>query len=56
MKLFMLRTSKYGRPVQDVLGNILYFNNKMDAKEARDQRGGTTVVSYGIDHKFYRGV
>ena len=56
MKLFMLRASKHGKPVQDATGNILYFSNKMDAKEARDKIGGTTVVSYGIDHKLYRGV
>ena len=57
MKLFMLRATKQGKPVQDTTGNILYFSNKMDAKEARDKIGGTTVVSKGPDHKLYnRGV
>lgn len=53
MKLFMLRASKQGKPVQDDNGNIMYFGNKMDAKDARDKIGGSTVVSYGPDHKLY---
>lgn len=53
MKLFMLRATKQGKPVQDTTGNILYFSNKMDAKDARDKIGGSTVVSYGPDHKLY---
>ena len=53
MKLFILRATKHGKPVQDATGNILYFSNKMDAKDARDKIGGTTVVSYGPDHKLY---
>lgn len=53
MKLFMLRTTKQGKPVQDANGNILYFSNKMLAKDFRDKIGGTTVVSYGPDHKLY---
>jgi hypothetical protein len=53
MKLFMLRADKNGKPVL-VDGKPVYFDNKMDAKAARDQIGGTTVVSYGTDHKLYK--
>jgi hypothetical protein len=54
MKLFMLRADKNGKPVLGVDGKPVYFDNKMDAKEARDKIGGTTVVSYGTDHKLYK--
>lgn len=47
-KLFVLRESKKGKIIPD-----LYFDNKMEAKKARNERGGTTVVSYGQDHKLY---
>jgi len=53
MKLFMLRTEKYGKPVLGADGKPVYFDNKMDAKDARDKIGGATVVSYGTDHKLY---
>jgi hypothetical protein len=51
MKLFVLRTEKNGQVVRDRDGNVMYFDNKMDAKDARDSIGGNTVVSYGPDHK-----
>jgi hypothetical protein len=54
MKLFMLRADKNGKPVLGVDGKPVYFDNKMDAKQARDKIGGTTVVSYGTDHKLYK--
>lgn len=53
MKLFVLRTSKGGAMVKDANGTTMYFDNKQDAKIAREQRGGTTVVSKGPDHKLY---
>jgi hypothetical protein len=53
MKLFMLRTEKNGKPVLGADGKPVYFDNKMDAKDARDKTGGTTVVSHGPDHKLY---
>lgn len=45
-RLFILRKYKKGPIIPD-----LYFNNKMVAKHKRDQLGGTTVVSYGPDHR-----
>ena len=45
-RLFVLRKYKKGPIIPD-----LYFNNKMVAKHKRDQLGGTTVVSYGPDHR-----
>lgn len=53
MKLFILRTTKHGKPVLGADDKPMYFGNKMDAKDARDKIGGTTVVSYGPDHKLY---
>ena len=50
MRLFMLRNGKGGKPVADQKGNIIFFSNKMLAKEAR-KKGH--VVSKGIDHKKY---
>jgi hypothetical protein len=55
-RLFMLRYGKGGAPVKDEDGSIMYFGNKQDAKQTRDMFGGDTVVSYGIDHKLYKGV
>ena len=47
-KLFVLREQKKGRVIPD-----LYFDNKMEAKQARNKLGKDTVVSYGPDHKLY---
>ena len=55
-RLFMLRYGKGGAPVKDEDGSIMYFGNKQDAKQTRDMFGGDTVVSYGIDHKLFKGV
>jgi hypothetical protein len=48
-RLFTLRQSRGGALVQPVV----YFENKQAAKAARQ---GSQVVTYGIDHKLYRGV
>lgn len=50
-RLFVLRHSKGGAIIKDSANRPLYFENKMVAKAARDQFGGTTVVSLGPDHK-----
>ena len=47
-RLFQLR--KY--PKGPVIPNV-YFDNKSAAKAARNQMGGTTVVSLGPDHRNY---
>ena len=46
--LFILRESKGGKPIPSH-----EYDDKMAAKKARDLIGGTTVVSYGHDHKNY---
>lgn len=55
-RLFMLRHGKQGAPVKDEDGSIMYFDNKIDAKQTRDLLGSEVVVSYGIDHKLFKGV
>lgn len=55
-RLFMLRYGKNGAPVKDDGGDIMYFNDKQQAKQTRDMLGGGVVVSYGKDHKLYKGV
>lgn len=55
-RLFMLRHSKQGAPVKDEDGSVMYFQDKMRAKAARNAFGGSTVVSIGPDHKLYKGV
>lgn len=55
-RLFMLRHGKAGSPVKDDDGSVMYFSNKQDAKQTRDMFGGDVVVSYGIDHKLFKGV
>lgn len=47
-RLFTLRQNKGGPLVQPVV----YFDNKMAAKAARV---GTHVVSFGPDHRLYKG-
>ena len=47
-RLFTLRQNKGGPLVQPVV----YFDDKMVAKAARV---GTQVVSFGPDHRFYKG-
>lgn len=55
-RLFVLRHNKGGAIVKGADSQPMYFKTKQDAKRARDVIGGTTVVSYGIDHKRYKGV
>ena len=45
-RLFMLRRYPKGPSIDG-----LYFDNKSAAKAARNQMGGTTVVSLGPDHR-----
>jgi hypothetical protein len=54
LKLFCLRHGKGGAVVTGDNNQPLYFREKRDAKIAREQRQGT-VVSYGPDHKLYKG-
>jgi len=50
-RLFMLRSGKGGAPVKGpISGLVLYFSAKPEAKKARDEIGGNTVVSFGPDH------
>ncbi|QDP53675.1 MAG: hypothetical protein Unbinned5406contig1000_21 [Prokaryotic dsDNA virus sp.] len=52
LKLFMLRHGKGGAPVTDDEGNVIYYSNKMIAKNTKT---GTQVVSLGVDHRKYKG-
>jgi hypothetical protein len=52
LKLFCLRDGKGGVVVKGEDGLPVYFSDKMQAKNSR-QEG--QVVSYGIDHKKYKG-
>lgn len=55
-RLFVLRHSKGGAIVLDGDKKPTYFDNKPEAKQARDLlngHGGTAVVSIGPDHKHY---
>jgi hypothetical protein len=51
-RLFMLRHGKGGAVVCGADGKPLYFDNKMEAKQARKDN---QVVSIGPDHKLYQG-
>jgi hypothetical protein len=55
-RLFMLRHSKGGSAVLGDDRHPVYFQSKQEAKQARNERGGSTVVSVGVDHKLYKGV
>lgn len=55
-RLFVLRHNKGGAPVLNEDKQPTYFDNKPEAKKARDLlngQSGTAVVSYGPDHKLY---
>ena len=56
LRLFMLRHGKNGAPVKDDGGDVMYFANKQQAKQTRETFGGGVVVSYGKDHKLFKGV
>jgi hypothetical protein len=45
-KLFIIRKHKNGPAVPD-----LYFSDKIEAKQKRNELGDSHVVSYGPDHK-----
>jgi|DEB0MinimDraft_10_1074344.scaffolds.fasta_scaffold610736_1 hypothetical protein len=51
-RLFIIREGKNGRPLRGDDGKVIYFNDKMLAKR---QRQDDQVVSYGPDHKLYKG-
>ena len=51
-RLFMLRNTDNNTLVKGDDDNVLYFNNKVEAKRHR-QVG--QVVTYGIDHNRYKG-
>ena len=50
-RLFMLRHGKGGAVVLDENKQPMYFDNKMEAKQARKDN---QVVSVGPDHKLYK--
>ena len=52
-RLFIIREEKNGKPLRDESGKVVYYNDKMLAKR---QRQDNQVVSYGPDHKLYKGV
>ena len=52
LKLFVLRYSKGGAIVTGDDGKPAYFTDKMVAKR---NRVDNQVVSYGPDHKLYKG-
>ncbi len=54
-RLFMLRHGKGGSAVKDDDGSVYYFGNKMQAKFTRDYLQQDVVVSFGPDHKLYKG-
>jgi hypothetical protein len=54
-RLFMLRRGKQGQPVRDDDHTILTFPTKSEAKRIRDSLGGDFVVSYGPDHRKFKG-
>ena len=51
-RLFMLRNGRGGAVVKGTDGQPVYFDNKMVAKRNRQDN---QVVSYGIDHKRFKG-
>ncbi len=54
-RLFMLRRGKQGQPVRDDDHTIPTFPTKSEAKRIRDSLGGDFVVSYGPDHRKFKG-
>jgi hypothetical protein len=53
LRLFVLRKRRKGPVITDQFGDVIYYDNKMDAKRDRDRLNGSTVVSYGPDHHLY---
>ena len=54
-RLFALRRYRKGPLIKDQFGDVVYLNNKTEAKRLRDRLGGNTVVTLGPDHKMYEG-
>ena len=54
-RLFIIRRGKRGEPVRDDDHSVLTFPSKPEAKKMRDILGDEYVVSYGPDHKLYKG-
>lgn len=55
LRLFVLRHGVKGPMVRGEDGTPLYFSNKVDAKRHRDSIDSKAVVSYGPDHKRFKG-
>jgi hypothetical protein len=53
LKLFMIREYRKGPIVRGQDEQVIYFANKMEAKELRDRLGDPAVVSLAPDHKLY---
>lgn len=53
-RLFALRHDRKGPLVKDQFGDVVFYDNKMDAKRHRDRLGNRTVVTFGPDHKGLR--
>lgn len=53
MRLFALRTQKRGPLVKDQSGAVIYFDNKVNAKQHRDRLANGAVVTFGPDHRLY---
>jgi hypothetical protein len=45
MRLFALRRNRKGSLIEDQFGDVMYFDNKTEAKRLRDRLGGNTVVT-----------
>lgn len=54
-RLFIIRRGKQGEPVRDDDNSILTFPSKQEAKKVRDRLGDNYVVSYGPDHRKFKG-
>jgi len=52
-RLFALRRYRKGPLIEDQFGDVVYFDNKMEAKQSRDRIGGNAVVTFGPDHKMF---
>lgn len=51
-RLFLIRERKLGPLWREADGSVRYFENKLDAKQARNLLNAPmSVVSYGPDHK-----
>ena len=53
MRLFALRHYRKGPLVKDQFGDVIYYDNKMEAKQQRDRLNRQAVVTFGPDHKMH---